>query len=277
MSDRQQLAEHGTSFCVAALGFIAGGVTVASVLLPIAVLTVIGYEKWERCDRATVRRARKATEEALRAASEISEADITFAARLLKENTSRIAFEPARMAHAVASGDVESALLSDIFGATLIDLDPGPRRAISLTLKTAFDIFRQSPKYLDVFTQAMVMDLLAQRDIEHTLLGSIKADTIATRQMADTLVARGIDNAREFGIKEGMLIALARRYAEGSPGDFDAALAGLERALEVAHHERERGQLPSNISDAVDAIVHQIDALNDAGELDAGQATLDEE
>ncbi|GIT85448.1 tetratricopeptide repeat protein [Roseobacter sp. OBYS 0001] len=277
MSDRQQLAEHGTSFCIAALGFIAGGVTVATVLVPVAVLTMIGYEKWENCDRATVRRARKTTEDALRAASDISDADISIAAALLTENKSRITFEPQRMARAVASGDIEAALLSDTFGRVLTDLDHGPRRAISLTLKTAFDIFRQNPKYRDVFTQAMVMDLLAQHCIEHTVLESIKADTAALRKMVDTLVAREQDNAREFGIKEGMLIALARRYAEGSPGDFDTALAGLERALEVARSERDRGQLPSNISDAVDAVVARINALNETGDLDAGQATLDDE
>jgi tetratricopeptide (TPR) repeat protein/transcriptional regulator with XRE-family HTH domain len=91
------------------------------------------------------------------------------------------------------------------------------------------------------------------------------------------LVAAQEDRSREFGIKEGMLIALARRYAEGSPGDFDTALAGLERALEVAEQERTRGRLPSNISDAVDAVIARIDSLNESGELDAGQAVLEAE
>lgn len=93
----------------------------------------------------------------------------------------------------------------------------------------------------------------------------------------DDLVASLRDQAREFGIKEGMLIALARRYAEGTPGDFEAALSGLERALEVARDERDRGRLPSNMSSAVDAVVARIDALNDSGDLNGGQAALDEE
>lgn len=93
----------------------------------------------------------------------------------------------------------------------------------------------------------------------------------------DELVSAKRDISREFGIKEGMLIALARRYAEGSPGDFDAALAGLERALQVAHHEREQGRLPSNVSNAIDTVIRRINTLNENGELEAGQAALDAE
>jgi tetratricopeptide (TPR) repeat protein len=97
------------------------------------------------------------------------------------------------------------------------------------------------------------------------------------KEQLDKLIAAKEDQARAFGIKEGMLIALARRYAEGSPGDFDAALAGLERALEVARDERERGRLSSNVSEAIDAVIARIDALNQSGDLEAGQAALDAE
>ena len=94
---------------------------------------------------------------------------------------------------------------------------------------------------------------------------------------ADALARTLHDQAREYGIKEGMLIALARRYAEGTPDDFDAALAGLSRALEVAHEERERGQVRPNLSDAIDAMIEKIDALNESGELDAAAQIIDEE
>jgi tetratricopeptide (TPR) repeat protein len=71
-----------------------------------------------------------------------------------------------------------------------------------------------------------------------------------------------------------LVIALARRYAEGSPEDFDSALAGLEHALKTAAEEREKGRLPGNVSDAVDAIMARVDALNEAGEIDAAEAAL---
>ncbi|MEZ5848133.1 MAG: hypothetical protein R3C70_15400 [Geminicoccaceae bacterium] len=58
-------------------------------------------------------------------------------------------------------------------------------------------------------------------------LGRIEKGVDAIGAQVGQLVAQKEDQAREFGIKEGMLIALARRYAEGNPGDFDAAYRGL--------------------------------------------------
>ncbi|WP_425091085.1 helix-turn-helix domain-containing protein [Tropicimonas sp. S265A] len=93
----------------------------------------------------------------------------------------------------------------------------------------------------------------------------------------DKLVELLSEQAQDFKIKEGMLIALARRYAEGSPHDFDAAFAGLEQALEVAVQDRERGKLPSNTDDAVNVVIARVDALNETGDIDQAAALLAEE
>lgn len=97
------------------------------------------------------------------------------------------------------------------------------------------------------------------------------------RETVEKLVRAQEDRARDYGIKEGMLIALAQRYADGSPREFESALTGLEQALKVARDERKKGRLPSSAPAAVDSIIARIDALNDAGDLDAGQAELDTE
>lgn len=59
-------------------------------------------------------------------------------------------------------------------------------------------------------------------------------NTVAHEIYADVskLVAIEQDRGREFGKKEGMLIALANRFADGSPNDFEAALQELARLLE---------------------------------------------
>ena len=75
-------------------------------------------------------------------------------------------------------------------------------------------------------------------------LGEVRDDVKHVRAAVDRLVEAESARAREFNIKEGMLIALARRFAEGNPGDFDTALRELTRALEVAHEQIKRGQLP---------------------------------
>ena len=95
------------------------------------------------------------------------------------------------------------------------------------------------------------------------------------RDQVDRLVAGSDEAARKFGIKEGMLMALARRYAEGDATDFDSALRGLERAFEVVAEEKARGELPSNLGEAVDAVLKRMAELNEAGELDAAAAEVD--
>jgi tetratricopeptide (TPR) repeat protein len=99
----------------------------------------------------------------------------------------------------------------------------------------------------------------------------------ALEKMVAALTREGQARARAAHINEGLLIALARRYAEGDPQDFDAALRGLERALQVAAEERQRGALPANTGDAVNAVIARVDELNERGEIDAAaQAIADE-
>ena len=58
-------------------------------------------------------------------------------------------------------------------------------------------------------------------------------------QQQDVMIDRFVEKlevqARDFGLKEGLLIALARRYAPDNPTDFDSALASIETLLKLAH------------------------------------------
>ena len=67
----------------------------------------------------------------------------------------------------------------------------------------------------------------------------------------------------QAGLSEDLTSVLAERYADGNPDDFDAALRGVMRALEVAREDRAR--LPSNLDAAVNDIIARIDAMNDEG------------
>lgn len=111
-------------------------------------------------------------------------------------------------------------------------------------------------------------------DLMPAWMANVSGSLAHIQQVVDQLKAQSDKTARELGISQGLVIALARRYAEGSPDDFDGALAGLEHALETAAEEREKGQLPGNVSDAVDAVMARVDALNEAGEIDAAEAAL---
>jgi tetratricopeptide (TPR) repeat protein len=78
-------------------------------------------------------------------------------------------------------------------------------------------------------------------------------------------------------VNEKLVRGLASKFAESNPSDFDAALRGLERALEVAADQKQRGQLPGNTDDAVSAVIARVDALNEDGLIDSAAALIAEE
>ena len=96
--------------------------------------------------------------------------------------------------------------------------------------------------------------------------------------MVERLEARVAVQAEQLGGAEGFGPRPGPALCGGQPAeDFDGALRGIERALEVAHVERQRGALPSNLPDAVEAVLRQVDALNEAGDLGKGLQTLERE
>ena len=76
--------------------------------------------------------------------------------------------------------------------------------------------------------------------------------------------------AQAAGLTEDYALAVSERYAEGNPDDFEGALAGLKAALEDKEAERAH---PSNLPP--DDMLAQIEAMNDAGEIDEADAALE--
>ncbi|MEN3793142.1 tetratricopeptide repeat protein [Fulvimarina sp. MAC3] len=144
------------------------------------------------------------------------------------------------------------------------------RRALESLVMHALGLLDGDPAFEAKVVPWFQREVLADLDVLKDGQARIEAEV---RRLADATEKQ----AGEFGIKEGMLIALARRYASSNPEDFDSALRGLEQALEVAHKERERGRLPSNLSEAVDSILARVDELNELGELVAAARALDTE
>ncbi|WP_424970596.1 hypothetical protein [Dinoroseobacter sp. S76] len=94
---------------------------------------------------------------------------------------------------------------------------------------------------------------------------------------AEHLLRENAALAEQLKLSEALVIALAYEYAEGTPTEFDAAMAGLRNALKVAADARAKGRLPSNVDDALTEIIARVDALNDAGEIEAATAALQDE
>jgi hypothetical protein len=98
-----------------------------------------------------------------------------------------------------------------------------------------------------------------------------------TDDIVSALLKDADDLKNKLKLSEALAIALAYKYADGNPTDINGALQGLEAALSLAAEEQDRGRLPSNYEDAVNNIVAQVNALNDAGEVDEAYADLKEE
>jgi len=94
----------------------------------------------------------------------------------------------------------------------------------------------------------------------------------ATETRADALAVATEVEAHRLKVSEAMALALAYEYAEGNATSLETALKELRRALEVAAKDRER--LPSNLGDAVDAVMLRVNALNDSGRIDDASAAL---
>jgi len=81
------------------------------------------------------------------------------------------------------------------------------------------------------------------------------------------------DTAEELGLTKGLLLSLARQTAPEVENPLDAH-AEIQNRLEIAKSMNDRGALPSNIPDAVDAIMEEVRALNDQGQIAEGLARL---
>lgn len=195
--------------------------------------------------------------------------------RLVRERRkARTLSQEALAAAAFANAD-RKGYVSQIENGKIPNITRDTVRSIALALDIDSEEIPEALRWPEATQVARDTNTVVQK--VETTVEATHARVSELQATVDKLVASEEDRARELGIKEGMLIALARRYAEGSPGDFDAALFGLERALEVARDEHEKGQLPSSVSDAMDAVIARIDALNEAGDFDAAQEALDEE
>ena len=81
------------------------------------------------------------------------------------------------------------------------------------------------------------------------------------RQVED-LVARARDDAHRLGVQDGMLNALARRYAPDDTASVDAALAGLKVALDTAMRMTTRDATPQDSGPVAALVIAEVNRLN---------------
>lgn len=280
-----ELAEHGTGFCVAAAGMVMSGAVGGAVLVPMAVLTAMGLQRIASCDGATVRRARDSVIAALRDSHEITEEDAHIARDLLKDSRRLITFDPPAMVEAARSGNLGAALMQAVLdGETLRDQSEGVLRALSLTLRTTFEAFRNVQSYQGAFTQEIVLTLLREHGVVVQRLEQIaekqtteveRAEARHQEQMAFLRQSDEFRRMREGGITEKAIIELARRIDERI-SDPAAAWAQFQSLVDVALRVQTEGRTGSNQGDFVSAVLAEVADLSRDGRHDEASESIDE-
>ena len=133
----------------------------------------------------------------------------------------------------------------------------------------------------DAFTRVVVpvLDRVLADNATSDVLRPAFEDAVAETlryiaEQVEVMSAQFHDTAYRLGVQDTLVRELARRYAPGSEGDFNAACLGLEQALETAAEMQGTARLPHNTSDQVDAVLAEVDALNRKGKLEEGAKAL---
>ncbi|WP_417701983.1 tetratricopeptide repeat protein [Pseudophaeobacter sp.] len=280
MSNQQVLAEHGVGLCILGLGFS----TAAAPLSSVALIGVALFDIW-RNFRHTKRQAARDAGMARLASLGITDRQAEVALNYLKDFKTQFEVDPASLKDARTRGAFPQTLYDTLFDPKTIPADDRVPEALFAIVEGAWDVLRLEDDVHKLFTQESLSHLEMQLGTRFDVLEKrLAADIADLREMVEVLT-RQLEGkrlqmsttAQTLLDNENFIVALAFRYAEGSPQDLAAALGGLEHALEVAAEERERGKLLGNTDDAVNAVIAQADALNAAGQIDTAAALLAEE
>jgi hypothetical protein len=179
MSDRQQLAEHGTGLAV--YGLAALGV-VAEPLVPLAVLAAWGIDRYRSCSE---RKQRFIIDNVIRQIEKTNpnHRAVGPALTLLRENRHRVAITPAVLADAQKRGDFPGALYEMVFTGVDVPKDDGVETLLRMILTAAWQELRKEADYHKVFVEESVTAL--ERDLADGFrriegrLAAIKSDTRA--------------------------------------------------------------------------------------------------
>ena len=123
----------------------------------------------------------------------------------------------------------------------------------------AYEFLLNDAEFVNGIAPALWRGVLGQLD-------RVEADTqLLVKQMEKAI--------RDLALREGMVIGIARRIAEGVE-DFDTAVRELERAIGIAARLERESKLPSNSGDQITRVLAELSRLNDENRLDDGASMV---
>lgn len=186
-----------------------------------------------------------------------------------EEVIDRLNLDPAALVgkrlNAQAVADLALSRAAAVFPEAYADTDPKNAEA-RLTRKflhdvtlRAYEFLLNDAEFVNGIAPALWRGVLGQLD-------RVEADThLLVKQMEKAI--------RDLALKEGMVIGIARRIAEGVD-DFDTALRELERAIGIAARLERESKLPSNSGDQITRVLAELSRLNGENRLDDGASVV---
>jgi hypothetical protein len=186
-----------------------------------------------------------------------------------EEVIDRLNLDPAALVgqrlDALAVADLALSRAAEVFPEAYANKDPKNAEA-QLTRKFLHDVTQRAyglllddAEFVSNLGPALWRGVLGQLD-------RVEADTkLLVKQMEKAI--------RELALKEGMVIGVARRIAEGVE-DFDTALRELERAIGIAARMERESKLPSNSGDQITHILAELSRMNGENRLDDGASMV---
>ncbi len=274
MTHAEDIARHGTAICIAALGF--GGAT-GALAIGATILATVGFHTFASTSKVCEAAAKQVLRD-MQASGALDPEALAKAHELLVNGTTTVTVDRVDLPAAAQRQDFYSAVVDQLMRSFPDDADPDAISLIRIVMGHAFTACRHEDAFHRPMEQALLtsimFDTTALKAGQEKTDGKIDAVQAKLDRMERLLLQQSQPTAKRLHIQEGLLIALARRYGEGNPDDFDGALAGLQRALETAAEEREKGRLPGNVDAAVNAVLARVDELNDEGRIDEAEAAL---
>ena len=162
--------------------------------------------------------------------------------------------------------------------ATIVAAGKQPHEVLEAMLAALADPAHSPPQLRQKFRNALgpvLATLMRDNAIAQRLEAAFQNQVLRllneTNARLGQLIAQSADKARELHLTEQLFIGLAKRIAADVP-DIDTAHRELERAVEIAGRMDRSG----NLGDQINSVLDEVKRLNDADNLDAAQAVIDD-
>ncbi|MHA6325731.1 hypothetical protein, partial [Roseivivax sp. CAU 1753] len=272
MSTIEKVGTQAGATCVGAIAVALGDPAGASLAATgaLGLMAIALSERLGSVDRACTR-GKAAAMAALETSGDFRDMNLTRVEALLAIDASALSRDD--LIATSRAQDTAEAMAALLVARVAFDGDsPADRMAVRLALDAAMQACEKSPDFRTELRDVRLADVQAEvLTLRQTTATKTDLSAMEARMLA-AIDAQGSDSPARKMLKERekLVMALAERYAEGSPDDFDSAMRGLEHALDIAATRAPGGNLDAEIG----AIMAEVDRLNDAGDIEAGVAAL---